>query len=294
LLLSMTGHGEAQGQREHAIVGVEVRAVNNRFLKVSTRISDGFGALEPLIEAAIKQNVRRGTIQVNIRVDRESGLDDFRLNESVLAGYRQQLERMNEQLGRSEPVRLELLLGLPGVVDEDVTGERRVEEFWPLVESVLLEALENLSRMRVEEGAAMAADMHANCRVIAQQLDQIGQRAPLVVESYQRRLTERVNKLLAEYSMGLQPADVVREVAVFADRSDISEEIVRLRSHLEQFDTIAAAEESSGRKLEFVIQELLRETNTIGSKANDAEISRHVVEIKTAIERMREMIQNVE
>jgi uncharacterized protein (TIGR00255 family) len=290
----MTGHGEAQGHREHAIVGVEVRAVNNRFLKVSTRISDGFGALEPLIEAAIKQNVRRGTIQVNIRVDRESGLDDFRLNEAVLAGYRQQLERMNEQLGRSEPVRLELLLGLPGVVDEDVTGERRVEEFWPLVESVLLEALENLSRMRVEEGAAMAADMHANCRVIAQQLDQIGQRAPLVVESYQRRLTERVNKLLAEYSMGLQPADVVREVAVFADRSDISEEIVRLRSHLEQFDTIAAAEESSGRKLEFVIQEMLRETNTIGSKANDAEISRHVVEIKTAIERMREMIQNVE
>jgi uncharacterized protein (TIGR00255 family) len=290
----MTGHGEAQGHREHAIIGVEVRAVNNRFLKVSTRISDGFGALEPLIEAAIKQNVRRGTIQVNIRVDRESGLDDFRLNEAVLAGYRQQLERMNEQLGRSEPVRLELLLGLPGVVDVDVTGEQRVEEFWPLVESVLLEALENLSRMRVEEGAAMAADMHANCRVIAQQLDQIGQRAPLVVESYQRRLTERVNKLLADYSMGLQPADVVREVAVFADRSDISEEIVRLRSHLEQFDTIAAAEESSGRKLEFVIQEMLRETNTIGSKANDAEISRHVVEIKTAIERMREMIQNVE
>ncbi len=290
----MTGHGEAQGHGEHTIVGVEVRAVNNRFLKVSTRISEGFGALEPLVESAIKQNVRRGTIQVNVRIDREPGPDDFRLNEAVLAGYQRQLERMKQRIGNADPVRLELLLALPGVVADDDAGERRVEEFWPLVESVLLQALENLSRMRVEEGAAMAADMHANCRVIAQQLDRIGERAPLVVEGYQRRLTERVSKLLAEYNMGLQPADVVREVAVFADRSDISEEIVRLRSHLEQFDTIAAAEESSGRKLEFVIQEMLRETNTIGSKANDAEISRHVVEIKTAIERMREMIQNVE
>jgi uncharacterized protein (TIGR00255 family) len=294
VLVSMTGHGEAQCHREHAIVEVEVRTVNNRFLKVSTRINEGFSVLEPLIETAVKQRVRRGTVQVNIRIAREPGPDDFRLNEAVLAGYRQQLEQMAQQWGVSEPIRLDQLLALPGVVDEKRGAIRSAEDSWPVIESVLLEALENLSRMRVEEGAAMAADLRANCQIIVRQLDQIAQLAPTVVESYQRRLTERVNKLLAEFESGLKSAEVVREVGIFADRCDISEEIVRLRSHLEQFGLIATAEESSGRKLDFVIQEMLRETNTIGSKANDAGISRHVVEIKTAIERMREMIQNVE
>src|SRR5262249_25266571 len=134
----------------------------------------------------------------------------------------------------------------------------------------------------------------ANARTIAAELAQIEARAPLVVEAYRGRLTERLNKLLAEVGSRIEPADVVREVGVFAERSDISEEIVRLKSHLEQFDGILAADESQGRKLEFLTQEMFRETNTIGSKANDAEIARHVIEIKTAIERMREMIQNVE
>ncbi len=290
----MTGHGEAQCHHEHAMVGVEVRAVNNRFLKVSTRISEGFSALEPLIEAVVKPRVRRGTVQVNIRIEREPGPDEFRLNEAVLAGYREQLQRMAQQWGFSEPVRLDQLLTLPGVVDEKRGAMRSAEDLWPLIEKTLLAALENLARMRAEEGAAMAADLQANCRIIVGQLNQIAQMAPTVVENYQRRLTERVNRLLAEFEIGLKSAEVVREVGIFADRCDISEEIVRLRSHLEQFSLIAAVEENTGRKLDFVIQEMLRETNTIGSKANDAGISRHVVEIKTAIERMREMIQNVE
>lgn len=290
----MTGHGEAQCHHEHAMVGVEVRAVNNRFLKISTRISEGFSALEPLIEGVVKQRVRRGTVQVSIRIEREPGPDDFRLNETVLAGYREQLQRMAQQWGFSELVRLDQLLTLPGVVDEKRGASWSAEDFWPVIESTLLAALENLARMRAEEGAAMAADLQANCQIIVGQLSQIAQMAPTVVENYQRRITERVNKLLAEFEIGLKSAEVVREVGIFADRCDISEEIVRLRSHLEQFDLIAGVEESSGRKLDFVIQEMLRETNTIGSKANDAGISRHVVEIKTAIERMREMIQNVE
>jgi uncharacterized protein (TIGR00255 family) len=290
----MTGHGESQQLRGHVAVGVEVRTVNNRFLKVSTRINERFSALEPLIEAVVKQKVRRGTVQVNIRIDRESTSEDFRLNEDVLAGYRQQLQGMHQQWGISEPVRLESLLALPGVVDEGSSELRSAVELWPLIESVLLAALDNLSRMRVEEGGAMAADLRINCQNIAGQLEQIAQLAPRVAEGYQRRLTERINKLLVEFELGLKPTEVVREVGIFADRCDISEEIVRLRSHLEQFSSIAELEESNGRKLEFVIQEMLRETNTIGSKANDAEISRHVVEIKTAIERMREMIQNIE
>ncbi|MCH5375193.1 MAG: YicC family protein, partial [Planctomycetes bacterium] len=209
MLLSMTGHGEAHCQQEGAIVRVEVRAVNNRFLKVSTRTSEGFGSLEPLIEAAVRQSVRRGTIQVNVRIEREPRPDDFRLNEAVLAGYRKQLDALNQQAGVCEPVRLETLLALPGVVSENGLKDDRAEAIWPLIETTLSAALENLSRMRMDEGAAMAADLHANCRLIAKELEQIEQQAPMVVEAYRKRLAERLNKLLADYDVTLQPADTV-------------------------------------------------------------------------------------
>ncbi len=140
----------------------------------------------------------------------------------------------------------------------------------------------------------MAADLAANARAIAAELAAVERRAPQVVDAYRGRLGERLNKLLGELGVQVQPADIVREVGIFAERSDVAEETVRLRSHLEQFDTVMATDESSGRKLEFLTQEMFRETNTIGSKANDAEIARHVIEMKSAIERMREMIQNVE
>jgi len=290
----MTGHGEAQRQQDGVAVAVEVRTVNNRYLKTTFRTSEGYGALEPNIEAVVRRHIRRGTVQVNVRVDRQASPDDFKLNEVVLASYQQQLEAVRKKAGSTEPVHLDSLLMLPGVVDEAACRQISAEADWPLVEQTLDEALRNLSLMRAEEGAAMAADLHANCEVIATELDRIEERAPLVVEAYRKRLTERLNKLLEEYEVSIEATDVVREVGIFADRGDISEEIVRLRSHLRQFDAIAASEESNGRKLEFLIQEILRETNTIGSKANDAEIAGHVVEIKTAIERMREMIQNVE
>jgi len=290
----MTGHGEAQRQQDGVAIAVEVRTVNNRYLKVSFRTSEGYGVLESNIESVVRRHVRRGSVQVNVRIDREPTPDDFKLNEVVLAGYQQQLEALREKSGGAEPIRPESLLMLPGVVNEAARHNVSAETDWPLVEQTLTEALENLSHMRAEEGAAMATDLHANCEVIATELDKIEERAPLVVDAYRKRLTERLNKLLEEYEISIQAADIVREVGIFADRGYISEQTVRLRSHLSQFDTVAAAKESNGRKLEFLIQEILRETNTIGSKANDAEIARFVVEIKTAIERMREMIQSVE
>jgi len=290
----MTGHGEAQRQQDGVAVAVEVRTVNNRYLKTTFRTSEGYSTLAPNIEAMVRRHVRRGSVQVNVRVDRQASPDDFKLNEVVLASYQQQLETVRKKSGSAEPVHLESLLMLPGVIDQAGWRHVSAEADWPLVEQTLNEALTNLSRMRAEEGAAMAADLHANCELIEAELDRIEKRSPLVVEGYRKRLTERLNKLLEEYEISIEAADVVREVGIFADRGDISEEIVRLQSHLKQFDTIAAGKESNGRKLEFLIQEMLRETNTIGSKANDAEIAGYVVEIKTAIERMREMIQNVE
>jgi len=291
----MTGHGEAFHQKNEQAIAVEVRTVNNRYFKLTVRSSEVCNALESQIESTVRRHIRRGTVQVNLRIDRQSTDDDYQLNEGVLASYRRQLEKINKQLQSTETIHLESLLALPGVVDERSSRQTSAEADWPVVETALVEALQNLSNMRSDEGRAMGEDLQENRRQIASELTAIHERAPLVVEAYSSRLTERLNKLLADYDVkNVEPADVVREVGLFGERSDISEEIVRLRSHLEQFDEIMELPESSGRKLEFLIQEMFREVNTIGSKANDAPIARHVIEIKAAIERMREMIQNVE
>ena len=233
-------------------------------------------------------------MQVNVRINREPSAEDYRLNEAVLRGYLQQLERLTGRSLVDQPASLPPLLALPGVVSEPSAQLDLIEAQWPLIESVLAEALQRLAAMRIEEGRAMAADLVVNARAIAAELAAVERRGPEVVAAYRTRLLERLQALLADLGAQIQPADGVREVGSFAERSDISEEIVRLKSNLEQFDTVMAEGDSQGRKLEFLIQEMFRETNTIGSKANDAEIARHVIEMKTAIERMREMIQNVE
>jgi uncharacterized protein (TIGR00255 family) len=284
----MTGHGSAHRHAAGVAVAVELRTVNNRYFKLSLRSSEGYAALEPLVEEAVRKSIKRGTVQVDLRIDRELSADDVSLNLAVLQGYREKLKQFT-----GEALPWEALLELPGVVLEKAVNDS-AEDRWPLIAPVLEEALARHTQMRRKEGDAMARDLKANCREVTEVLDAVAQRAPAVVEAYRARLTEKINVLLADLGVRVGPADVVREVGLFAERCDISEEIVRLRSHLQQFDATLAEKESNGRKLDFVVQEMFRETNTIGSKANDAEIARHVVQIKTAIERIREMIQNVE
>lgn len=292
----MTGFGEAHCRRDGLAVAIEIRAINNRFLKLSVRTSDGCSALEPLIEAVLRKEIHRGTVQVNMRLDRRRSPDDYKINADVLEQYHKQLCSLAERFGGDgvKTPSLESLLPLPGVTDE--AGNKTVDAAadWPLIEPTLREALENLGRMRAEEGRAMAADLEANCNSVVECLDRIERRAPLVVEEYRNRLQERLQRVLAEYKVSLEPADLIKEVGLFTDRSDISEEIVRLRSHLQQFRATMEMPESTGRKLDFLTQEMFRETNTIGSKANDVEIAKDVIEIKTAVERIREMIQNIE
>jgi uncharacterized protein (TIGR00255 family) len=294
LLLSMTGFGEAHAQRDELAISVEVRCVNSRYLKLSTRLTEGYSSLEPQVEALLRKRIRRGTIQVNVRLNRDKSPDDYRINAEVFSSYRKQIDSIQEELGTSRPIELESLLLLPGVVSEDAGRLTNAAESWPLVHDTLEVALSNLDEMRSNEGRAMAEDLKANLQAVTASLDEVQTRAPLVAEAYRERLTERLNKIIAEHGIALDPSDVIKEVGLFADRSDISEEIVRLRSHVEQFTAIMEMSASSGRKLEFLTQEMVREGNTIGSKANDVEIARHVIEIKTAIERIREMIQNVE
>ncbi len=285
----MTGFGEARGQDATLTVAAEVRSVNNRHLKISAKVNDPYGALEPELEQLVRERVRRGAVQVSVRVERPRKAADYRLNAEALAGYRDQLQRLD-----GAPVALVSLLGLPGIVEENRTTTPDVAGEGPFIVKVAAEALENFEAARAREGAAMAAELLALSGAIRESLALVADRAPLLVQAYQKRLTERIQALVQEHGVVVEAKDLIREVAVLADRSDVSEELVRLRAHQDQYEEILAAPESGGRKLEFVVQEMGREVNTVGSKSNDVEISRLVVEIKGALERIRELVQNVE
>jgi uncharacterized protein (TIGR00255 family) len=290
VLLSMTGFGEARVQDEHWSVGVEVRTVNNRHFKLIARVSEPYGALETEIERLVRETVRRGTVNVQIRVARPRRAEEYRLNTVALSSYRDQLSAL-------EPggvIDLAFLAALPGVIDDRGPSTDDPHEDWPALAAVITEALKRLQAARAEEGRTMAEELLSLGRGAATQLSRIADRAPEVVASYQKRLTERVQTLVQGQGVAIEPRELIREVAIFAERADITEEIVRLRAHFAQFSEVINEPESAGRKLEFVVQEMGRETNTIGSKANDIEISRAVVEIKGLLEKIRELIQNVE
>lgn len=294
MLLSMTGFGEAHRQQDGLTVVVEVRTINSRYFKLTMRCGDAYSSLEPELEEVVRRHVKRGTIQVSLRVDRPKSLEDYKVNKVALTAYRDQLASLHREWHISESIDLEKLLLLPGVVEEQAPKIADVTADLPLITATLDAALENLAHMRTEEGRAMTDDLLANIDLISAALGEIEQRAPLVATSYRARLEERLRKTLAEFEVTLDPSDIIKEVSIFSERSDISEEIVRLRSHLDQFRATVELPESSGRKLEFLTQEMFRETNTIGSKANDVEITKQVIEVKAAIEKIREMIQNVE
>lgn len=294
MLLSMTGFGEALVQQGPLSVTVEVRTINNRYFKLTVRSSEAYLALESHTEAVVRNYMKRGTVMVDVRVERASPAEEFRINAAVLEGYRQQLVKLFKQWDIQRPVQVERLLVLPGVVEDQAARRADLARDWPTIEAALHEAMEKLARMRAEEGAALAADLTANSQRVEAELAAIEARLPDVAEDYRQRLADRVGKALERHGMALAPADLIREVSLFAERSDVAEEMVRLRSHLEQFGATLALEESSGRKLDFITQEMFREANTIGSKSNDVRIATHVVEIKAAVERMREQVQNIE
>jgi len=285
----MTGHGEGQAEQEGASVSVEVRTINNRYFKLALRTHEGYYQLEPRVESLVRKYVRRGSVNTSIRIHQPPMADDYQLNLTVLKSYRDQLATSG-----SDEVPLAQLLALPGVVSEHLDSGGMMERVWPLVETAVKRAMESLSEMRTQEGAAMADDLKTQCHTLSDHLDHVEELAPRVVDNYRGRLVDKVNKMLEEVGTQIELSDVAREVAIFAERVDVSEEIVRLKSHLQQFADLMAASESSGRKLEFLTQEIFRETNTIGSKCNDADIASDVIEMKAAIERIREMIQNVE
>jgi uncharacterized protein (TIGR00255 family) len=296
VLCSMTGYGDASYQSDDLQVAVELRAVNNRYLKVTLRAGEPYNLLEAEFEKVVRRTIRRGAVQVHLRCQRKYSPQDFQINAVALRSYLDQLNAACNEL--SLPDRgaslLSQALTLPGVVPEPSTSGFRMDEEWPVLERVLEQAVGRLQTMRLEEGRAMAQELLQYRDQIGAELEQIRLRTPQVAVLYRDRLLDRVRGLLSELDVKIDRSDLIKEVSVFAERSDVAEEVVRLASHLDQFQEVFKEPESAGRKLEFLVQEMGREANTIGSKASDVEISRRVVEIKSTLEKIRELVQNIE
>ncbi len=299
-VLSMTGQGHAERSGPLGTLSVEVRTVNNRGFKCSPRVSDSLASLESRMESLARSLIRRGTIHLNVAFRSATSDCVSSLDSAVLQSYYRQLRELQSELGQSGPIDLASLLVLPGVVVSSREIRRDDEELWEFVRVGVVDAIENLNEMRGMEGLAMAVSLQQDCDVIRSHIEAVGALTPRVVDNYRARLHAKIERALVDHNIEVTPFDLLREVQIFADRSDVSEEITRLNSHLNLFLAVLDGENSgserepSGRKLDFVIQEMFRETNTIGSKAADAEISAHVVEIKCGIERMRELVQNLE
>jgi uncharacterized protein (TIGR00255 family) len=296
----MTGFGSAVCKEENMSVSVELKTVNNRYFKLSLRLTDGYGAMEHRIESLLRSVIERGTINANVRIAGVKEGSGFQINRAVLESYVKQLSDAVAELGQKGyspqgSLALDRLAFLPGVViTENENSETENEKIGTLLEKAICEALNALQTMRKTEGESMAKDLMENLESLRRLIGTITELAPRVAPLYRQKLKERLEKVMAEQGLSLNDTDFIRELAVYADRCDISEELVRFQSHLEQFAFTMQAQESCGRKLDFLTQELFREANTIGSKANDVDITKHVVEMKTVIERIREMVQNIE
>ena len=292
-LRSMTGCGEGAAVDGRSGCRVELRTVNNRFFKFSLRARDGFSALEGRAEAVVRARVRRGSVQMNLDVTGPAAPAGRRLDPVQLEAYLDQLEDFCAGHDLPVPRSVDGLLGLPGILVDEPPDGAAAERVWPLVSRALDDALDKLDAMRVAEGAALARELAAICGDVRRLAGSIAARVPRMLEEHRARLADRVAKLLEPRGVALGPADLAREIAIVAERSDIAEELARLDSHVVQFERLLG-EEGSGRALDFLTQELAREANTIGSKALDVQIAPAIVELKTCVERLREQVQNIE
>ena len=286
---SMTGFGRGEATSSGTTVVVEMKTVNNRFLDLQVRVPREYGALEPRIHAALKGAIQRGRLEVFVRrqahdSNRKVGVDAA-LAERVHAAIAEVAIRLGK---KAEDVPLDVVLAQPGVVY--AIEEEPLEE-WPLVESALKGALADLLAMRAREGTSLASELEHHLAATMVIRDDIEMLSEGLADRLERRLEERMERLLGDR---VDPARVAQEIAVMVDRADLSEELARIKSHCAQVAETLRAAEPVGRKLDFLLQELNREANTIGSKAAEHTIAARVVELKSTLERMREQAANVE
>ncbi|MDH4201896.1 MAG: YicC family protein [Phycisphaerae bacterium] len=294
MICSMTGFGQACSEVDGVVYTVEIRSVNNRYFKAQLRIPDIAAYLEGEIERVHRDAIHRGTVSFSLRMKNISGKSLFDIDENSLNTY---IQRLNDLLpagdGHSR-IDLASMLSLPGIVQPVIPDEAHMQKMRQVILSLTEEALGLLKQSRSEEGKTITVDLLANLDLIANRLKAIGERVGVVVEEYHQRLKDRVDQLLAKAQLKMDEAQLAREVAIYAERSDVAEEVSRLGAHLAQFRECCEKGGAVGRRLDFITQEMLREANTIASKSSDTTINQSVIEIKCAIDRIKEQVQNVE
>ncbi len=295
MIRSMTGFGDASTQVNGAHFAVELRSLNNKFLKVQVRVPDELQGMEAELESTIAHRLSRGSIIMTVRYSDNSAAAAAEINTSALQRYLDQMLSMPAIKNGDVKIDIGSLMSLPGVLCDD-SGESRQQQARGVLKELIDQACEKVIAMREREGRNLHTDLQKHAGCIAEHLNVVSERVPQVMDEYQERLRQRMATLLADTGTDVREEDLIREVAIYAERSDIAEEVSRLQGHLEQFAEIIDADggEPAGRTLGFLSQEMLREANTIGSKCLDVEISRRIVEIKSAIDRIKEQAQNVE
>lgn len=292
LIKSMTGYGRAQQVIDGRDILVEIRSVNHRYFEFSSRIPRAYGYLDEKLKSFLQGKVCRGKVEAAVTINNIEGKDALiQVNKSIARGYIDALREANEELQLRDDLTLSNLLRFPDTFNIQKTVDDE-EEIWNAVSSVAAEALEKFIAMREAEGARLKNDVLTRSGFILENVSRVETLSPETVENYRNRLYQKLKEVLESTEVDMQR--IVTEAAIFADKVAVDEETVRLRSHISQLEGLLESDEAIGRKLDFIVQEMNREVNTIGSKCQDVNITKIVVEMKSEIEKIREQIQNIE
>ena len=289
---SMTGFGRGRMQAEGWEVTVEIRTVNHRYFEYSSRLPRQYAFADERLKELVQQRVARGKTEVFVSIDNVKGeAADVRINTALADGYYRALQQIAERYSLSADVTPARLAGYPDVLTV-ARDEPDEEQLWQVIRAAAEQALEQLVQMRRREGERLAEDVASRAALIAQMIQTIEQRSPQLVREHTEKMQVRMRELLGDVQ--IDQARLLTEAAIFADKTAVAEETVRLHSHLEQLASMLQSKQAVGRKIDFLVQEINRETNTIGSKIQDIELTRTVVDMKAEIEKIREQIQNIE
>ena len=294
MISSMTGFGEITAEVDGTIYSVEMRTVNNRHLKAYIRLPEKAAFLNDQIEKMIRNELSRGTVNYSLRMHNISSQADVEIDNNTVKCYINKLKDVAAESRVEEKIDLAVLLTLPGAIRDAVPSDEMAEQLKSVILELTTKAIEKVKEVRRQEGIDLAEDLLANCAILKDKTDQVQVNSADAVELYHEKLKKRVDELLANAKLKIDSDLLAKEVAIFAERSDIAEEVTRLNSHIRQFEIACKSNENVGRRLDFISQEMLRETNTIGSKALNAKISSLVIDMKCIIDRIKEQVQNVE